>query len=75
MAEYFYREREGGSRRMVGPFADEAEARMAARYKGLRDVEVLKKSGANYDLLGGVPGAAKPGQSASAGRGVGTRSV
>ncbi len=58
MAEYFYREREGGSRRMVGPFADEAEARRAARYKGLLDVEVLKKSGSNYDSLSAAPGAA-----------------
>ena len=58
MAEYFYREREGGSRRMVGPFADEAEARRAARYKGLPNVEVLKKSGSNYDLLNAVAGAA-----------------
>ena len=69
MAEYFYREREGGSRRMVGPFADEAEARTAARYKGLRDVEVLKKSGSSYDPLGvaaSAPSAGRDGNGRSA---------
>ena len=65
MAEYFYREREGGSRRMVGPFADEAEARTAARYIGLRDVEVLKKSGSSYDPLGAAASAPVAGRDGS----------
>lgn len=53
MAEYFYREINGGSRRVVGPFAAEDEARKAARYKGIRDVEILKKNGANYEAVAG----------------------
>lgn len=69
MAEYFYREREGGSRRMVGPFADEPEARKAARYKGLRDIEVLKKSGSSYDLLGAAASPSPADRSGDSGRG------
>ena len=48
MTEYFYRELEGGSRRIEGPFTSEDEARRAARYKGLLKVEVLTKNGVNF---------------------------
>jgi hypothetical protein len=59
MAEFFYRETEGDSRRLVGPFDSEDEARKAARYKGIRHIEVLKKNGVNYDAVGkDAPGAA-----------------
>ena len=51
MAEFFYREVDGGSRRIEGPFASEDEARRAARYKGLVKVEVLKKNGVNFDKV------------------------
>lgn len=52
MREFFYRDTEGGSRRLVGPFGTEEEAKKAARYKGIRNVEVLVKNGTNYDLVG-----------------------
>jgi hypothetical protein len=51
MAEYFYRESGNGSRGMSGPFNSEEEARRAARYKGMRVVEVLKKVGPNYEPI------------------------
>lgn len=49
MREFFYRETEGGSRRLVGPFGTEDEAKKAARYKGIRSIEILVKNGTSYD--------------------------
>lgn len=62
MREYFYRETEGGSRQLVGPFGTEDEAKKAARYKGIRSIEVLVKNGTSYDPVG----MARPGAGAGA---------
>jgi len=51
MDEFFYRQKDGESRRIVGPYATADEARKAARYKGLLSIEVLRKSGAGYETI------------------------
>jgi len=51
MAEFYYRETEGESRRATGPYESPDEARKAARYRGLLKVEVIKRQGAGYEVV------------------------
>jgi len=60
MAEYYYRETDGVSRRAMGPYETVDEARKAARYKGLTKIEVLRKSGTGFETVDHSSSAAKP---------------
>lgn len=63
--EYFYRDTDSGTRRLVGPFGTEDEAKKAARYRGIPAVEVLVKNGTSYDPINLAP---RPGAGAAAGK-------
>jgi len=67
MSEYYYREIDGGSHRPMGPYDTADEARKAARYKGLRNIQVVRKSGSSYELVDGVGGAQKPAPASGSG--------
>lgn len=60
MPEYFFRQTDGGSKRIEGPYATEDEARRVARYKGLKAIEILTRSGQKFVPVGSPPPGAAP---------------